>query len=531
MSSWIKIRQQLYQKIRSQVEALSGNLTSQVGLYSAQYEKEFRQRWSVSDRHELFKSIQDSDIVFVGDFHALSQSQKSQLRILKGISDKKDVILAVEFFERRHQKHIDKYMSGDLSEKDFLKAIKWHYSWGFPWENFRPLIRWAQKKKIRVEGLNLYQKGRSNATLRRRDKHAAVEIVRIKRKNPGALVFVIFGDLHLASGHLPFWVRREAKRNKINPKLTTVFQNSEYLFFKTLERGIDLDVIRLAQDRYCLLNVPPWVKWQNYLLYLENQLDQEIREESDYQDEVENYLKILQHDLGVKIPSGNYSVATAADHSFWAQVSARYDQKQQKFIQNWVEKSMSFYLPEMQTAFLVRPTVNHAAQLAASILHSTLSKQNSLVYKFPEDFQKMIWLETTQYFGSKLINPKRKTDTLSDLKIALSAKIPSDQGKEALQLALQQKMNDMLILSGAKKVFPLRSPRKSSSVQEASRLLGGMLGEKLYSAFSRGALSQQSVAVLLSRSIEIPNFSLFYNEVVELIEVQPDPFLSKTHKL
>jgi hypothetical protein len=313
----------------------------------------------------------------------------------------------------------------------------------------------------------------------------------------------------------------------------TIFQNSEKLYFQLLEKGLELevDVVRLSKNQFCLLNVPPWVKWQNYLLFLENHLDQEIKDGSDYHDEVQNYLHILEHDLAVKVPVGSYSVASAQDRHFWDQVSKKFSEKDRKFLQGWVEKGASFYLPELQSGFLARPSVNHTAQLASAILHAHLSGWKTTPVKMPDDFLKLIWIETVQYFGTKLINPKRKTDTLHDIKASLAVRLPDDFGKEALQLALGQKMNELLVISGHGMRRPLMKPRRMGSYHEAARLLGGMLGEKFFLGYRQKVLSRDTVVSLIRRPVEEDSFRLFYYEVLELIESLPEPFLSKNEKL
>jgi hypothetical protein len=531
MQPWIRIRQQLYRRLEAHVRELLGPESQGTSRYRREYEKEFRRGWKPSTREALLHEIQASSIVLMGDFHALQQSQKAQLRILKALPASTSIALGVEFLESRHQKDIDRYLAGQLSERDFLKAIQWQKNWGFPWEHFRPLMRWAQKRKIPVYGLNKRFESRSASTLEARDRFSAERIRDIKNKHPNRLLFVVYGDLHLAGSHLPKAISRAM--GKSAARILTIFQNSERLYFRLLEKGLDLevDVVRLSKDQYCLLNVPPWVKWQNYLLFLENHLDKGIQEEVEYTDEVENYLKILRHDLGVSIPEGTFSVHTPNDSGFWDKVTKALSDREKKWFQAQVERGASFYLPAMSAAFLARPSVNHAAALAMAVFHSHVSGWRKNPSKMPDEFLKLIWLETVQYFGTKLINPKRKTDTLQDIKSSLAAHLPGDQGKEALQLALAQKMTELLWLSGIRKKSDFFRPRKPGSYQEAARLLGGMLGEKLFLGYRQKAFSKETLMSLIRRPVETETFDHFYYEVLELIESLPEPFLSKTEKL
>ena len=529
MQAWISIRKQLYRSLEAHVRALLGTESVGTARYRQEYEKEFNQKWRASSREQLLCEMQTKSMIFMGDFHALQQSQKAQLRILKSVPSDRPLILAVEFFEARHQKEIDRFQKGALSEIDFLKMIQWQKNWGFSWESYRPLVRWAQKKKVRLIGLNQHFQSRAATTLKARDRFAAEVLKKLRHQYPGHRIMVIFGDLHLADRHLPGVLKKKAK----NEKILSLFQNSEKIYFQLLEKGreLEVDVVRLSKDQFCLISVPPWVKWQNYLLFLEGHLDQGMSEGSEFGDEVENYLKIISHDLGVKIPEGSFSIHTPEDAGFWENVSEKFTGKELKWLQGWVERGASFYLPEMSAGFLARPSVNHAATLAMAVFHSHVSDWKKVPVKMPDEFLKLIWIEAVQYFGTKLINPKRKTDTIQDIKSSLAARLPSDAGKEALQLALMQKMNELLWLSGTRRKRTLFKPIRQTSYQEAARLLGWMLGEKLFMGYRRKILSGPALLNLIRRPVEVETFGHFYYEVLELIESLPDPFLSKTEKL
>jgi hypothetical protein len=175
--------------------------------------------------------------------------------------------------------------------------------------------------------------------------------------------------------------------------------------------------------------------------------------------------------------------------------------------------------------------VNSAAELAMAVVVAEISGQKKRPYRVPENFPGMIWQEAVQYFGSKLINPKRKTDTLGDIKAALASRHPGDQGREALQLALSQKMMELLFLSGSRRSTELSRTRGLRSSIEAARILGGILGEKMFHAYREQTLSKSVILGLLKKNPEAPNFSKVYWEMLELIENLPEPFQSKTEKL
>jgi hypothetical protein len=357
----------------------------------------------------------------------------------------------------------------------------------------------------------------------------------------------VYGDLHLAGDHIP----AEMVKNLGAPfakKILRIFQNAEKIYFQLLQKGEEggTDLIRLSRNAFCLMSVPPWVKWQNYLMYLEQAYDEGLMrfefddeddddesdfEPLDYTDHVGRYVTIMAEELGVKVSLANLSVYTAHDSSFWSQVRERYDQKQQTWIQSLISDENSFYLPEISAAYLARGTVNHAASLAMQYVHAQLSGSQKFFSEMPQDFLRWIWLEAVAYFGSKMINPKRKTDTIADIKVSLAHRNPEETGKEALQLALAQKMHELMVITGVPKHRLLAKPRKRSSYMVAATLLGGMMGERLFGGYHKKLISTASVVSFFKKPLENENFEAAYYGILEVVESLPTPFHSKKEKL
>lgn len=536
LQKWIRIRKDLYRQMEAQVRHRLGEDTPELDRYHKVYESEFDKRWKISRKEELWEQIERSRVVLLGDFHAMKQSQKAHLRILRQLPSRRKIILAVEFFEAADQGKIDRYLAGKMAERAFLKAIAWQKKWGFPWENYKPLMRWAQKHKVAVHGINRASAKKSAATLKSRDVFAGKFIAELVKKNPDALVVVIYGDLHLAQSHIPAQILRHLG-TPFAKSVLRIFQNVEKIYFQLLSRELEMttDLVRLNRTSFCLVSVPPWVKWQNYLMYLEETYDPglDVDDEAplDYTDHVGRYVQILSEELQQKLPLSNLSVYTARDPQFWTLLKSKYEGRKLKWIQSMIADGMSFYLPEVQAAYLARSTVNHAAQLAMLFVHAQISHQEKIFCDLPGDFLRRIWLEGISYFGSKLINHKRKTDTIADLKASLASKSPADHGKEAMMLALSQKMRELMLISGRKQGVRRLVARNKWSYMTAARLLGGMMGERLYEGYRRRLVSSQTLMNFLKKPLEGDNFEAAYYEMMEVIESLPAAFQSKKEKL
>lgn len=533
MDDFLKLRKELYKQTVRSVELILGRESSGLKNYRKEYNKVFQSKWRACEREVFLQELAQKLIVFVSDFHALQQSQKAQLRLLKSIPWSEPPVVAVEFVEHSQQKALDSFVAGQMSEKDFLAKVQWDNRWGFPWENYRAIFLWAQQNKTRMLALNKGRSGVTSQSLKQRDHFAAEMIHKYRKQNPQTPIMVIYGDLHLAPNHLPLLV--EKKLNLKTEDYAVVLQNSEKIYFQMLQKEMDLhvDVIRLTKNYFCLQVVPPWVKWQNYLLYLESHGDVALYSEGevDFTDHVKKSVEILSKDLGLKINLDPIAVYTAADDDLWNKISQTFSGASRKLFEKKIERSEPFFLPEVQIGFLGRPTVNQSAILAAQILHAELIQLRQTPLHFPEDFERWIWLEAITYFCSKLINPKRKTDTVSDIKNQLAKAQPKDQGREALRLALFQKMDELMRLQGGKALRRQARPKSLAVYAEAARLLGGMLGEKMYHAFRKGWIKKENLVSLIKKPITNESFPVFYFEFLELIDAWPEPFVSKSHKM
>lgn len=547
LQKWIRIRKDLYLQMEKQVRHRLGEDTPELMRYHKIYQTEFLKKWQAASHKDLWEQIEQSHVVLMGDFHALHQSQKAQARVLRHIPKSRKIILAVEFFEASDQPHIDKFLSGKMAEKDFLKAVQWEQRWGFPWENYRPLLRYAQKSKIPVYGINRGFKKRTATTLKSRDVFAGKKITELVKKYPESLIFVVYGDLHLAKDHIPAEIVK-ILGPAFDKKILRLFQNAEKIYFQLLQRESEAttDLVRLARNSFCLMSVPPWVKWQNYLMYLEQTYDEGLAftsddddddedsddfEPLDYTDHVGRYVQIIAEELGVHVSSAGLSVYTAHDSSFWSQVREQYDASKLKWIEAMIADEMSFYLPEVAAAYLARGTVNHAASLAMQYVHAQVSGRKLLSAEMPQDFLRWIWIEAVAYFGSKMINHKRKTDTIADIKASLSHKGPQDLGKEAMQLALAQKMHELMVITGVPQHRLLAKPKKKASYRLAASLLGGMMGERLFGGYQKKLVSSGSVVSFMKKPLDNANFEAAYYGILEVVESLPTPFHSKKEKL
>jgi len=256
-----QIRRVLLQELKEEVKFHIGTITAALRRYYRHYVDEFTGWWRSSSKAELIREVRKARIVMVGDYHTLRQSQRTMLRILRElVPGQRQVRLCLEMFHSAHQERLDRFLAGRIGFTEFLRAVRYDATWGFPWEGYGEILEFARQHSIPVHGLNLGAGG-DGVGIRERDRHAARLIAGLAVSFPEDLVYVIFGDLHLASGHLPLQTVRALKRSgagKVQPLV--VFQNSETIFWRLHRRRLQhrVDVVRLAGNRFCVNSTPPW---------------------------------------------------------------------------------------------------------------------------------------------------------------------------------------------------------------------------------------------------------------------------------
>jgi hypothetical protein len=103
------------------------------------------------------------------------------------------------------------------------------------------------------------------ATIRRRDAHAARRLASLVEADPRSQVLVLFGESHLARGHLPRQLRRELVARRPKRSLAVIVQNVEAIYWDLTARGKDLvRAVEIGGGRYAVFNASPLAKYEAY---------------------------------------------------------------------------------------------------------------------------------------------------------------------------------------------------------------------------------------------------------------------------
>lgn len=497
----VRLQRQIHVNVRADVRRALGPQSRSLLRYYDAYKREFRGHFQASSKQELLLEAVQAQIVLMGDYHTFAQSQKAALRLLGEVRELGlPLVLGLEMIPSSRQFVLDAYLAGKIDEKEFLKKTDYQARWGFPWENFRPLLDFAKAAGISVVALNS-----EHENLLKRDAHAAALIAAVTARRPDARVFVLYGDLHLARGHIPRFLARELRARRVNRRVLTVFQNSETLYWRLAARRMEdtVEVLRLGDGRYCIMNAAPWVKLQSYLQWSEAGalLDPDDAAGGlDLQDHASRCLGNLTEALGLELPPGtDFSVRTVSDLGFLSASGplSRLARKELRAVRHHVLGSRTIFVPGNNVIYLPSTSVNSFCEGVARFAHGAISGARGLYSSPSKDFFAATLSSALAYFGSKVLNHKRKCDLEEDFRLLLRRRI----GARALpREALQRRVARAVLracraqrdyLKTGRYRHTLDLPRGGTRVPfflETTRCLGFLLGEKLYAGFVQDRL-------------------------------------------
>src|SRR6202158_3683153 len=174
-------------------------------------------------RHEIGKA----GIVLVGDYHALPNSQRYPASLLGDPElRQRQVVLGVETIFSRDQHILDEWFRGEIDEAELRQRIRFELDWGYEWAPFYELLSAARDHGVSIYGLDCMPR-EDLRKIGARDRHAADKIAEIRRRHPGALVVVLFGESHLAPQHMPALLQQQLP----DESMLTVLLNVDSLYW------------------------------------------------------------------------------------------------------------------------------------------------------------------------------------------------------------------------------------------------------------------------------------------------------------
>ncbi|KPK00768.1 MAG: hypothetical protein AMK71_07980 [Nitrospira bacterium SG8_35_4] len=102
----------------------------------------------------MMKDVTSASTVFIGERHDSPFHHKTQLDVIEALYEEgKPLAIGIEMFKKSNQHHLDAWISGDISEKEFIPLFL--QNWGFGWNLYRDIFLYAREKGIPLIGLNV----------------------------------------------------------------------------------------------------------------------------------------------------------------------------------------------------------------------------------------------------------------------------------------------------------------------------------------------------------------------------------------
>ncbi len=108
-----------------------------------------------------FKSVVwRNDVVYVGETHDQPLDHLAQLEALKAMKTARGAKTAVgfEMLNQTLEPVLEDYVSGRITEEDFLSKADWKNEWGFDFAMYKPLFDFIIQHKLRALALNVPKK-------------------------------------------------------------------------------------------------------------------------------------------------------------------------------------------------------------------------------------------------------------------------------------------------------------------------------------------------------------------------------------
>ncbi len=219
------IKKELYDRIRAQVIDRIGLQDREIKKTEKSFNRFFSNTWKQTTSIQLQRQINQSNIIFWGDFHGVRQYQNNLLRWLKNQDlSREPVVVALECLPSQSQKWVDEYLKSRISEEEFLTKVKWDKVWGFPWTHYKPLFNWARENRQVLRVLNDPQ---NKSTSKQREAWGIKLLSQIVKEFPKSKIFCLYGEYHLLPQGFPSLLK---KIQTFKP--VYVFQNSDSLYFQ-----------------------------------------------------------------------------------------------------------------------------------------------------------------------------------------------------------------------------------------------------------------------------------------------------------
>ena len=502
--------------------------------YIRDFAQAYRSYQKVLSGEELREKLRASDLLLIGDYHALPRSQEFAAGVIEEAARSgRPVVLGVEFIFARDQHILDEWLAGEIESEELRQRIRYDQEWGYEWEPFLRVLEAAKRSGGAAFGLDCPPRD-DLRKIAARDRHAAAKLSEVRESHPQAVIVVLFGESHLAPNHLPEQVRLRMP----HVRLLTVLQNVDQLYWKAAGEQADrVEAAQVSEDVVCAFNATPLEKYESYRQCLDR-WRQERRSALDLEPTMYNLVEALARFLHIDSyasHNGNqprylvdqmpevYNVPSE-EQLRRLLTRKRASELEQREVNTRLESHGCSYLPRVNTVVVREFQMVGGAEEAARFLHTACSGWPHLFTdtaapdgeraQAEQDFYRRTLEEALAGFGCRVLNPGRPPARETDL-YAFYAQTPEAVDLSRYSYLEFMQMIDFLVLHKdweANHRYYFQAPellREGIGYRDqrfvfATLRLGQMLGSELYDAYVAGRLSKRWIRSLYCRKLAAP---------------------------
>ena len=432
--------------------------------YIHEFNEEFQSFESVCSHDEILTKACQANLVWIGDYHALSASQNFVAALLKEIAERKrDVALAVEPVFARNQKLLDLWMDGKMSEQEFLDRIHYYEEWGCDWQAYKDLFNTARSLGAPVYAVDCHPRN-DMRSIGRRDLGVARRIARLMERNPAQTLVVVFGESHLASRHLPGRVQTILQRKEIPARQLTILQNVDALYWQLEESGLgEQRAVRVRKACYCVFNATPIEKYESFRQYLHKCIEEDSS--GDWTLLAQTLMEIMMDFLAMKKKENVVSHMAVPDEFHLGAAAEEFARRIHQACRGELEKPIE---RAAHDEFFVKVIENGLGYFCSKLMDSSRDGIESL--------------------AERVLNQIGRNDQLTRAIELLvdPARRPGAQHFAALRSAIEAKAG------------------KQKTTRMLGQLLGYALGRRLYLAYLQSRISRKEIQALFHDPLDTP---------------------------
>jgi hypothetical protein len=490
--------------------------------YLRDFNEAFEHYTRVVSPLEVDNRLAESDVVLVGDYHALPASQRYTASVVESLTARgRRVVLGVEAIVARDQHIVDEWERDEIDADELRSRIRFESDWGYDWQPFRELLERSRKSGAKIFGLDCTPR-QDMRSIRARDRHAAIKIAELRTANPDAVIVVLFGESHLAPSHLPALMRTLKPLDRV----LTVLQNIDALYWLSAGEPEDMvEAVEVDGNVLCVFSATPLEKYEHYRLCIER-WKQERAGRVDLAPCFYNLITSLWQFLNVNPYSvhrghgGAFLIDQmpeiwfAAGEEHLERLLTRRLSTRANEVRKAVREQGSYFVSDRNVMVATEFRMPWAAEQAARFVHEACRGDKPRPKSSQDEFYLRAVEGALGFLGSKILCPSRRLFTEAEIHEQY-LKSPEEIARLGWEEKQYIELLDFVVLhkdyEQHRRCYRQFPPRLAAGLdfdprrrQEAIRMLGHALGSELYNAYLSGQIGKRALRRLFFKNLLKP---------------------------